>query len=99
MRTLILAIAALLMSITASAQKTYEVVSPDGTLKANVAIAEGKITYSVQKDAAVLITPSEIAMKLSDGTAYDGTVKLQKTKKEAVDQTLEALFYKKAQVK
>lgn len=99
MRTLILAIVALYLSVTASAQKTYEVVSPDGTLKADVAVADGKITYSVQKDETVLINPSEVAMKLADGTAYDGTVKLQKTKKETVDQTIEALFYKKAQVK
>ena len=98
-RNFILAVAASLLTIAAAAQKNYNVVSPDCNLQAEVSVADGKITYSVSKNQTELISPSEIAMTLADGTAYNGAVKLQKSKKETVDQTLDALFYKKAQVK
>ena len=88
-----------MLAVTAVAQKNYSVVSPDGELKAEVSVADGKITYAVAKGEVQLISPSEIAMSLEDGTAYNGAVKLQKSRKETVDQTLDALFYKKARVK
>ena len=99
MRLLTLTLCALIACFSAFAQKSYDIVSPDGTLKADVTIADGKITYSVIKDQTILINPSEIAMNLSDGSVYDGSVALQKTRKTTVDQTLDALFYKKAQVR
>ena len=99
MRTVFLTICALMMSLSALAQKNYEVVSPDGTLKTEIVISQGQITYSVVKDQTVLLDPSEIAIVLADGSAYDGTVKLLKTKKAAVDQTLDAQLYKKTRVR
>ena len=88
-----------LVTIVTSVQKTYTVTSPDGDIKAEVTVADGKIAYSVSKGESLLISPSEIAMTLTDGTAYDGNVKLQKSKTDYVDQVHNAHFYKKAQVK
>ena len=98
MRKLLFIIACLL-PVTSFAASRYDVISPDGSLKAEVVIAEGRITYSVSKDGVLMLAPSEIGMALSDGTAYDGTVKLLKSKKTSVNTMLDALFYKKAQVK
>jgi hypothetical protein len=81
-RNFFLSVVASMLAITAVAQKNYSVVSPDGELKAEVSVADGKITYAVAKGEVQLISPSEIAMFLEDGTAYNGAVKLQKSKKE-----------------
>lgn len=96
---LILTILAAAITVTASAQGNYEISSPDGELKTQVSVADGKILYSVSKGKKVLLSPSEIAMYLEDGTAYDGTSKFQKARTESVDRTLELLFSKKTEVR
>ena len=99
MRKIILAITAALMALTASAApKNYELFSPDGTVKAEIAVADGQILYSVLKDGNLILSPSKVAMQLADGTAYDGKAGLQKTTKVSVDRELDAPFYKKSQV-
>ena len=99
MRNIILAITAALMAMSASAApKNYELLSPDGSVKAEIAVADGKILYSVLKNGNLILAPSQVAMQLADGTAYDGKVALQKTTKASVDRTLDAPFYKKSQV-
>ena len=99
MRNLIFAIAASLFCMSLyAAPKNYELVSPDGTLKAEITLADGNIRYSVLKNGSLILAPSQVAMNLADGTAYDGNVKLQKTMKASVDGMLAAQFYKKAQV-
>ena len=98
-RSLFFAFAILSSGIVCSAQKTYEVVSPDQTLKASVSICDGAIKYSVEKDGTVVLSPSEISMTLGDGTAYDGSVKFRKFVSSASDKVLDAPFYKKSKVK
>ena len=90
---------ACVLPVASFAASRYDVTSPDGSLKAEVVVADGKITYSVFKDGVAMLAPSEIGMTLSDGTAYDGTVKLLKSRKASVDAMLDAQFYKKAHVK
>lgn len=94
-----LTLAAAIAAFTASAQKHYDLASPDGTLKAEIEVAEGKITYSVQKDGKTIVSPSEVSMQLTDGSAYDGSVKLRKAVRATVDNLIASPFYKKAQVK
>ncbi len=94
-----LTLAVVLSAYVASVQKHYEVISPDGSLKADVEITDGKILYSVIKNGSVVLSPSEVAMTLSDGSVYDGTVKLRKSGKTSVDSVVESPFYKKSHVK
>lgn len=95
-----IALSMLVMTCAAAAMpKVYDISSPDGTLSAQVSVDQGKITWSVTKEGNLVLSPSEIAMQLADGTAYDGAVKLQKTIRSAVDNVLDAPFYKKSQVK
>lgn len=99
MRNIIITIAALLACVGLSAaSKSYDVVSPDGTIKAEITIDDGRIQYSVLKDSQVILAPSHLAMHISDGTSYDGKVKLQKSVKASVDEVLAVQFYKKSQV-
>ena len=100
MRKLILMILAAVLAFSAvAAPKTYELASPDGTLKAEVVLNGTDITYSVLKDGKAGLAPSRIAMQLADGTAYDGAVKLRKAERTSVNGTLQAPFYKKSQVR
>lgn len=100
MRKLILMISAAVLAFSAvAAPKTYELASPDGTLKAEVVLNGTDITYSVLKDGKAVLAPSRIAMQLADGTSYDGAVKLRKAERTSVNGTLQAPFYKKSQVR
>ena len=98
-RRLFFAFAILSSGIVCSAQKTYEVVSPDQTLKASVSVCDGAIKYSVEKDGMTILSSSEISMTLGDCTTYDGSVKFRKVVKSASDNMLDAPFYKKSKVK
>ena len=98
-RTLFFALAILSVNIVSHTQKTYEVGSPDNTLKVSVSICDGSIKYSVEKDGTLILSPSEISMTLDDGTAYDGSVKFRKFVSSASDKVLDAPFYKKSHVK
>ncbi len=98
-KKIVSALVAVLAATTAFAQKNFEVTSPDGTLKTEISVEDGKVTYCVIKDGITVLTPSEISMRLADGTSYDGAVRLGKTEKKTVDNVLPAHFYKKAQVK
>ena len=89
---------ALVAGLNAVAQTNFEVVSPDGTLTADICISDGKITYGITKNQTQLVSPSEIAMELSGG-AYDGLVKLLKSRKTSVDLLLDAILYKKSKVR
>ena len=95
-RRLTFIIATLLISWSISA-KTYEVTSPDGSLKTEVSVADGKVVYSVMKDGKEMISPSLIGMQLADGTSYDGSVRFVKADLSSMDRVLEAKFYKKSQ--
>ena len=89
---------ALVAGLNAVAQTNFEVVSPDGTLTADICISDGKITYGITKNQTQLVSPSEIAMELSGGE-YDGSVKLLKSRKTSVDLLLDAILYKKSKVR
>jgi len=93
---LIVGLCICIMSMSA-APKIYEIISPDGTIKAEIAIGD-KIEYSVWKLSDRILMPSEIAVRLADGTGYDASVKLLKVSRSSVDRTLDAPFYKKSKV-
>ena len=80
------------------AANVYTVTSPDASLKAEVTL-DKEITYSVFKGTDCVLAPSEIAMQLSDGSAYDASVRLRKVSRSSVDRVLPAICYKKSQVR
>ena len=62
--------AMLISTVTSAAPRNFDVISPDGTLKASIVVAD-EITYSISKDGNDIIVPSEISMSFSDGTSFD----------------------------
>ena len=88
----------LMTSVIVAAPKSYELSSPDGTVRTVVTVGED-VNYSVWKNSDRLLNPSVISMDLMDGSSYDASVKLQKVERSTVDNTLDALFYKKDKVR
>ena len=98
MKKIILTLAVMAACLVANAQQHYELVSPDGSLKTEVEIKDGKITYNLAKAGSLVLAPSEVAMNLAGGAAYDGAVKFRKAIRTSVDALIESPFYKKSQV-
>ena len=92
------AMAFLMTSVIVAAPKSYELSSPDGTVRTVVTVGDD-VNYSVWKNSDQLLNPSVISMDLMDGSSYDASVKLQKVERSTVDNTLDALFYKKDKVR
>ena len=99
MRKLITIISAALVAISASAAvKTYELKSPDGKLQVKVEAGNG-INYTLTHDSDVLLDQSYIGMYMTDGTAFgEDDMPVKKASYRTVDQTIDAMFYKKAKV-
>ena len=92
------AMAFLMTSVIVAAPKSYELSSPDGTVRTVVTVGDD-VNYSVWKNSDRLLNPSVISMDLMDGSSYDASVKLQKVERSTVDNTLDALFYKKDKIR
>ena len=99
MHKLITIISATLIAISASAAvKTYELKSPDGKLQVKVEAGNG-INYTLTHESDVLLDQSYIGMYMTDGTAFgEGDMPVKKASYRTVDQTIDAMFYKKAKV-
>ena len=78
--------------------KSYSLSSPNGRLTVKVSTGS-KVKYSVLYNNSVVISPSEIAMTLGDGTVYGGSAKPVGFNKKVVNKTIDAVAYKKAKVK
>lgn len=61
----------ILPSSALGAGKVNSLSSPDGKLKVEVSTGS-KVTYSVSYDGARILSPSEISMKISNGTVFGG---------------------------
>ena len=80
-----------------AAKTSWTLTSPDGRIKAEIK-ADGKVSYSVTFDGKTILAPSEIAMKLDNGTVF-GKGKLKKTYTWSNDdKAIPAVAYKKATV-
>lgn len=84
--------------LSSGAPKVYDLMSPDGRLKVSVRAGDG-IAYSLEHDGDLLLTDSHIGMSLTDGTVFGGIQPVRKVTRRAVNQTIPAVLYKKAEVK
>ena len=88
--------AAMLLSVAAlAAPKSYELKSPDGKLVVKV---EADLCFTLTHGEDLLLDKSSIGMYLTDGTAFGEGVLPIKVSYRSVDQTIDAHFYKKAQI-
>ena len=96
MRKLITTLAAALVAISAfAAPKSYELKSPDGKLLVKV---DADLWYTLTHGSDLLLDKSNIGMYMTDGIAFGEHDKLVKVSYRSVDRTIDARFYKKAQI-
>ena len=102
--------ALLLLAVSAFAQKQYTLQSPDG--KITVTVSEEEIIemnserseywlyYSVKHEETVVLDKSEIAMHIDNGRTLGISSKpsITSVKTKSVNQTVEAPFYKRAEI-
>ena len=89
-----LAIAAAL----AVSAKSYTLVSPDGKLKLSVD-AGATLTYSLEREGTLLLSPAPIGVTLEDGTLWGPGIKVKKAVRRSVDTVFPALLFKRATVR
>lgn len=95
-KAIVLGLASLAWGTAAMAQVST-ITSPNDRIAVKVDCADG-IAYSVLLDGKTLLSPSQISMTLTDGTIYGGKAKLLKATKKDVENTFDAVAYKKAKV-
>lgn len=83
---------ALLSGATATAAGTPvpvdpAVTSPDGALSLKVSADGGRLRYSVERAGAVLVRPSALGLRLTDGSTLGGDVTIMGTRRGAADRT------------
>ena len=89
-------VAVLISTISSAAPRNFDVVSPDGTLKASIVVGD-EITYSISKNGDDILAPSEISMKFSDGTSFNADG-YRKMLRQTVDNMLTSPLYRKSDI-
>lgn len=72
----------------------YEVTSPDGKVHVRISCDNGTM-YSLSYSGRNLIVDSPVSMTLDDGTVW-GASKVRKVSRRSVEETVDAMFYRKA---
>lgn len=78
-------------------QKQFQLKSPDGKLQVNISVGK-TISYSVEHGGDIMLSPSEISMKLGDGTTFGIDPKFSGSSTKSVNQTIDAVIYKKDKI-
>ena len=96
MKRIVISLVALLAALSLQA-KDYTLLSPDG--KIAVSISSGSsVSWSVSREGVTLLSPSELALVLEDGSVYGGAVRFKKAVRKSVNQTLDAPVFKRSRV-
>lgn len=85
--------------LTICAQKVYELKDISGKVQVNVIVNDKNVEYSVLHDNDVMVAPSPIFMKLTDGTAFGLNPKVKKNSRRSVNETIYPPIYKKKSIK
>jgi alpha-glucosidase len=87
------------LGVVSNAQtgKSYQLSSPDGHIRVNVAVGQA-IQWSVNHDETEVIVPSSISMTLANGEVLGRGVRVLSAKTLAEDRFFNTPFYKKDKV-
>lgn len=98
MKKLLAAVIIAALPFTAMAvQKQQSITSPDGSIRVSVTTGES-LQWSVTVDGKTVLSPSEIALNISDGSIYGGNAVLRKAVKTSINATIAAPVYRKSEV-
>jgi len=76
------------------AQKTYKLLSPDGSIQVKVDVDEA-VLWSVSVKDQTVVAPSSIALHLQNNEVLGSKAKVSSSKTETINTKFKALFYKK----
>ncbi|HZL11745.1 MAG TPA: glycoside hydrolase family 97 protein [Prolixibacteraceae bacterium] len=83
--------------LSAQKSKVFEIKSPDNKIALKLEVG-AKMVWSVQHDGQQVIAPSSIALYLEGGEVLGDLAKITSSKTEKIDQTFNAVLYKKTTV-
>ncbi len=89
---------ATLLACPVLAQSTHTVASPDGKIQVEITLND-QITFAVNHESDLVIAPSPISMELGEDETLGANPRLRNKKTDEVNQTVEALFYKRGQIR
>ncbi|MDR0394068.1 MAG: glycoside hydrolase family 97 protein [Tannerella sp.] len=92
------AFCAIFIPLTGMAQKQFKIKSPDGKIEATVNVGK-TVSYSVSHNGDPMLDNSALSMALQDGSSYGVDVKLSGSSTKTVRQTIDAVVYKRKQIK
>ena len=76
----------------------YQLESPDGHIKATVDAAD-RLTWSVERDGVTAFAPSELGLKLSDGSTVGNPASVRKTSRKSISRMIASPFYRADSIK
>lgn len=79
------------------AQKVFDLKSPNSKLVTTISVGNS-IEYSIQHNGDDILAPSPLSMELMNGRYFGVKAKLQGHKEIAVNETIDAIVYKKDKV-
>ncbi|WP_300699731.1 glycoside hydrolase family 97 protein [Bacteroides sp.] len=85
-------------SVLRAVQHDNILISPNGNIEVIVSIGED-LTYTVKRNGKTLLSPSALAMSLSDGEVWGRNARLRYSKKIAANKVIPSPFYRKTEVK
>lgn len=86
------------LGISVYAQKSFVLKSPGGNLSTTIVAGE-QLTYDVVCNGRQIMAPSNISMTLDNGTVWGTGVRIQKSRRKSVDETVFSPFYRAAQIR
>lgn len=87
-----------LFALEVHAQKTFDLVSPDGTLNTTVCISD-KLTYDIRCNGNLILSPSSLSMTLDDGTVWGKQPRLLRASRKTVDEKVPSPFYRQSEMR
>lgn len=87
-----------LFALEVHAQKTFDLVSPDGTLNTTVSISD-KLTYDIRCNGNFILSPSSLSMTLDDGTVWGKQPRLLRASRKTVDEKVPSPFYRQSEMR
>lgn len=88
---------ALMIGCTLSAQKQYNLQSPDNDITVTIEVGE-QITYAVAHGNTCVLAPSAIGLTLNDGTKLGMKPVVKSAKTRSVNQSVKTKLYKRAEI-
>ncbi len=84
--------------LTAHAQKTFKLVSPDKRLVTTIQTGD-QLTYEVSHESTTILLPSPLSLTLSSGEKWGVKTGSPKSLHRTIDQTILSPFYRKDQIR